>query len=205
MDELDHWRVCDELSVREAALLFAGVDPAGEAGAYCEDSKVHERPRGYEAAKSGITSALRRGSIKGQFVPDYDTDINGNLSGEIPGTVDLNASRVEVDSLKEWLFSRGVRSGFFFPATTDTPDYLDPDHARYSSKLAAAVKLWQAMEDDILLRGKAPTVAMREWLESRYRDLGLIWNGDMNKQGMEEVIKVANWKVTGGATATPGE
>jgi hypothetical protein len=205
MDDLDCWRVCEDLSVREAALLFAGVDPAGENGAYCEDWRPHQRPRGYEAAKSGIASALRRGAIRGHFVPLYDTDLNGSPSDEIPGTVDLNVSRVEVDSLREWLFGRGIRTGFFFPEKSDAPDYLDPNHPRYSAKLAAAVKLWQAMDDENLLRGKAPTVAMREWLESRYRELGLTWDGGMNNQGIADVVKVANWKVTGGATATPGE
>jgi hypothetical protein len=205
MDNLDCWRLCDELSIRDAALLFAGVDPSGEVGAYCEDMKVHERPKGYEAAKAGITAALRRGAINGTFFGQPDYDINGNQCGEIPGTVDLCASRVAVDSLREWLFERGVRTGFFFPAKNETPDYLDPEHPRYSAKLAAAVKVWRAMDDENLLRGKAPTNAMREWLESRYSELGLVWNGDMNKQGIDDVTKVANWKITGGATATPGE
>ncbi|WP_374479509.1 hypothetical protein [Zoogloea sp.] len=205
MEPLDYWRLLDEMSVKQAALLAVGVDPASEDGTCCEGWKPHERPSGYEAVKAGICVALMRGRIKGTFVPIYDYDINGNIVGEVPDSVDVDSAKVDVDSLRSWFSVRGFRPAFFFPETTDTPDYLDPSHSRYSSKLAAAVKLWQAMDDDNLLRGKAPTVAMREWLESRYRDLGLIWNGDMNKQGMDDVIKVANWKVTGGATATPGE
>lgn len=108
-------------------MLFAGVNPASECG-YCEGWQLHERPHGYEAAKSGIADALKRGAIKGEFVPLYDTDINGNPCGDIPGTVDLNVSRVEVDSLREWLSSRGVHTGFFFPMANDVPDYLDPNN-----------------------------------------------------------------------------
>ena len=203
MDELDCWRVCESLSVREAALLFSGVDPAGENGAYCEDWRPHERPHGYEAAKSGITDALKRGAIKGEFVPQYDTDINGNLCGEIPGTVDLNVSRVEVDSLREWLSRRGVRTGFFFPATNDAPDYLDPNNPRYAPKLAAAVRAWQAVTDT---GNKTPKQALAKWLREHAAEFGMTDDeGKPNETGIEEAAKMANWQPGGGAPKTPGE
>lgn len=47
---MDHWRLCDELSVLQAALLVIGEDPSKE-NAYAENWKLHERPAGYEAAK----------------------------------------------------------------------------------------------------------------------------------------------------------
>lgn len=205
MDRLDFWRLCDELSVMQAALLIAGVDPSGEDGAYCENWQPHERPVGYEAAKTAIGNALRSGKISGALIPFYEYDINGNIIGEVPDTIDIKLSRVDVDSLREWLISRGIRTGFFSPVKVDTPDYLDPEHNRYSAKLAAAVQAWMAMEDSNLLSGKAPRDAIVSWLETRYRDLGLVWNGDINRTGIEEVSKVVNWKPTGGAPKTPGE
>ena len=54
MEGLDYWRLCDELSITRAALLIAGCDP-GDGSAYAEDWDVHQRPLGYEAAKSAIT------------------------------------------------------------------------------------------------------------------------------------------------------
>ncbi|MNZ30542.1 hypothetical protein D3C78_478150 [compost metagenome] len=204
MDELDHWRLCDELSVIQAALLVIGVDPAGEVGAYCDGWQPHERPRGYEAAKAAIASALRRELISGELVPVFEYDINGNICGDVPGSIDLKESRVDVGSLRAWLGGRGFRSGFFFPDAERTPDYLDPAHPRYSAKLAAAVKVWQAMEDGNLLSGKSERGAMEEWLTSRYRELGLVWKGKINKTGIEDTAKVANWNDGGGAPRTPG-
>lgn len=191
------------MSVTRAALLIAGVDPSSEVGTCCEDLKPHERPKGYEAAKTAIINALRRQKISGSLVHEFDID--GNIIGDYPDSFDPMASHVEVESLREWLASRGIRTGFFFPARADTPGYLDPKHPRYSAKLAAAVRAWMAMEDENLLRGKAPRDAISSWLESRYQELGLVWNEDINRTGIEEVAKVVNWKPTGGAPKTPSE
>lgn len=120
MDDLEYWRLCGELSVMQAALLAVGVDPASEAGAYCEDWKPHERPRGYEALKTAIVSALRKGEIKGVLVPLYEYDINGNICDEVPGSIDIRDSNVEVTSVREWLASHGLArpSGFFSDPST---------------------------------------------------------------------------------------
>ena len=53
---MDHWRLCDELSVLQAALLVIGEDPSKE-NAYAENWKLHEGPAGYEAVKTAITKA----------------------------------------------------------------------------------------------------------------------------------------------------
>lgn len=118
MDELqhlEHWRYCRELNVLQAALLTIEIDPSSEQGAYCEEWKVHERPRGYEAVKTAIANALVRGEIKGRLIPLYEYDINtGNVIDELPGSVDLVSSRVEVGSLSEWFISAGKLPRFFF-------------------------------------------------------------------------------------------
>ena len=204
MEGLDFWRLCDELSIIQAALLLAGRDPGGGDG-YVENWDRDKRPIGYEAAKTAITNALRRGSINGELIPLYEYDINGNQCGVINDSVDIEDSRIEVESLRQWLVSRGIRTGFFFPLVSDSPDYLDPNHQRYAPKLAAAVKVWLAMEDENLMRGMAVKDAMSDWLTSRYKELGLVWDGAINNTGINEAVKVANWKPTGGATKTPGE
>jgi hypothetical protein len=102
-DDLDYWRLCDELSIYEAALLTAGHSPGKLSDV--ERRTTENRPRGYEAAKTAITNALRGGRIKGMVEPEYGSDINGN-DYPIAEKVGLN-SRVEVDSLKQWLASRG--------------------------------------------------------------------------------------------------
>lgn len=210
-----HWRLCDELSVKNAALLAVGVDPASAEGSLCEGWQVHERPHGYEAAKHAFSNALRNGRIEGSNceVPEYD--FNGNEVGSIPGTTDIDRSIVERDSLVLWLASRGVSGGFFFPdpQVSTAPEYLDPQHPRYSDKLAAAVMVWQAMEDENLRRGKSLVTAMKDWLETRYKEFNLVHDhdnpksnykaGDRNDGAIRQVAQVANWLTKGGPPPTP--
>ena len=112
------------------------------------------------------------------------------------------SSRVEVESLKEWLASRGFRRGFFFPERTETPDYLDPGNSRYAPKLAAAVRAWQAVTDPA---GRHPKQALAKWLRENAAEFGLTDDeGKPNETGIEEAAKVANWQPGGGAPKTPG-
>lgn len=201
MESLDYWRLCDELSIIQAALLLAECDPSGEAG-YAENWQVHERPRGYEAAKTAIANAFRREAIKGRLIPNFEYDINGNQCGEIDDSINLVESRVDVESLRQWLAGRGVRTGFFFPTATDTPDYLDPTNPRYAPKLAAAVQAWLAVTDP---GGKHPKQALMKWLREHAADFALSdEEGKPNETGIDEVAKVANWQPGGGAPKTPG-
>ncbi len=139
MDGLDYWRLCDQLDIVQAALLVCGHDPSIDQS-YVEEWTPDNRPPGYEAAKTAISNALRDGSIEGCWIPLIDEGIGVNLAVQI----DQTGSRVEVESLRSWLADRGFHTGFFFPTTTDAPDYLDPDHPRYAPKLAAAVIGWRA-------------------------------------------------------------
>jgi hypothetical protein len=133
MEGLDYWLLCDELSIIQAALLVAGEDPSATAS-YVEQWEASKRPPGYEAAKTAITNALRKGLLKGQLNSQYVYNDNGFATETIPGTVDLNESYVEVAALQAWLASRGFRSGFFFPEAMGAPDYLDPEHPQSSVK-----------------------------------------------------------------------
>jgi hypothetical protein len=197
---MDVWRWCDELTVMQAALLANDLDPSVKF-CYVEFWEIHKRPSGYEAAKHAITRALKSGKIKGEVIPKTHSDEYG-----VEGDVDATTSNVDVESLKTWLETeRGVRPAFFFPAVESKtiPDYMNPKHSRYSPKLAAAVRVWQAMEDENLLRGKPVLSAMTDWMETRYKDLELIWKSKINKTAISECAKIANWKTEGGATKTP--
>lgn len=200
----DVWRWCDELTIMQAALLANGIDPGIE-GCHVESLDIDKRPGGYEAAKHAITRALKSGKVKGEVFSEMSSDWNGN-EFEKEGTVDVQRSIIDVESLKTWLeVERGVRPAFFFPTVESKtiPDYMNPKHLRYSPKLAAAVKVWQAMEDENLLRGKPVMSAMNDWMEMRYKELELIWKGEINKTAIAECAKIANWKTEGGATKTP--
>lgn len=198
---LSYWRLCDELSVIQAALLITGRDPSKESE-YVETHEMHNRPHGYEAAKTAIANALRRDAIKGQLIPVFEHDINGNPCGAIEDSIDRAESRVEVESLRVWLKSRGIRTGFFFPDATDAPDYLDPQNPRYAPKLAAAVMAWQATKDT---NGRTPKQALAKWLREHAAEFSMTdEDGKPNETGIEEAAKVANWQPGGGAPKTPG-
>lgn len=204
MESLDYWRLCDELSVIESALLIAGCDPSIDAG-YVEGWDREKRPLGYEAAKTAISNALRRGSINGRLVPTYERDINGSTCGIAEDAIDLAGSRVEVESLRQWLAGRGLKTGFFFPQERDFGDYLNPRHPRYAPKLAAAVQAWRATGDASATSGKSPKQALMKWLREHAADFGMTdEDGKPNDTGIEEAAKVANWQPTGGAPKTPG-
>jgi hypothetical protein len=204
MQGLDFWRLCDELSIVQAALLIAGSDPSSD-GEYVEGWSPESRPIGYEAAKTAISSALRRGTIKGQLVPHFEHDINGYYCGAIEGSINVKSSQVEVESLRAWLRGRGLQTGFFFPKMEVAQDYLDSHHPRFAPKLAAAVLAWLATASESATRGKSPKQALTKWLREHASEFGLTDDdGKPNETGIEEAAKVANWQPSGGAPKTPG-
>lgn len=199
-EDLSYWRLCDELNVIQTALLITGNNPSGDSG-YAEHWDMHNRPTGYEAAKTAIANALRRNAIKGRLIPVFEYDINGNQCGVIEDSINLVESRIEVESLRGWLRSRGFRTGFFFPDATDAPDYLDPRNPRYAPKLAAAVMAWQSTNN---LNGKSPKQALMKWLREHAAEFSMTdEDGKPNETGIEEAAKVANWQPGGGAPKTP--
>jgi hypothetical protein len=199
MNGLDYWRLCDELSIKEAALLLCDKDPTDFEDV--ENWKPEERPMGYDAARNAIIRALIRKEIEGTHVPRYETDINGNVLCEFEGSCNIEASLVTFDSVGAFLMRRGFRSGFFTSAAPTSADYLDTDHMRYAPKLAAAVRAWQAVTD---VDGMTPKKALCKWLREHAAEYGLSDDeGKPNETGIEEIAKVANWQPGGGAPRTP--
>jgi hypothetical protein len=244
MEDLDYWRLCDELTVRQAALLIVGISPTGEIGANCDNWQIHERPVGYEAAKAALSYAILSGKLpatirrsawergwdeepgdgehytKSVHIFSSDLTLAGcpELREGIPGQSiqtrgviyraepDWNLTTVAVDDLRLWLSRRGFKTGFFFPESTNTPDYLDPQQPYYASKLAAAIDAWQAVTaDPELLRGVTAKQAIMKWLRKNADRYGLTKDdGNPNELGIEEVAKIANWDIKGGAPKTLG-
>ena len=203
MEALDYWRLCDELTIHQAALLVAGVDPTGYRD--IEQKIPSDRPIGFDAAKHAITNALRRGDIKGEIVEEAEYDSFGHPQGIVPGSIDPATSRVQVDALRAWLRGRGLRSGFFFPDVEDAPDYLNKNHPRFAPKLAAAVHAWLAATGVSDANGRSPKQTLLKWLRENAANLKMTdEEGVVNETGIEEIAKVANWQPGGGAPKTPG-
>ncbi len=208
MEEVDYWRLCEELNIVQAALLIAGEDPSSEHG-YVENWELHERPKGYEAAKTAISNALLQNRISGTLVPLFEHDMNGNPCDPIDDSIDFNESRIEVDSLRDWLSTRGLHTGFFFPTDNEQPDYLDPQNCYYAPKLAAAIHAWLAVTTDpkYLNNGKHVKQNLENWLLSHAAEFDLIKDdGEINADAIKnQISKVANWKDKGGAPKTPSK
>ena len=193
MQSLDFCRLCDELSIVQAALLIAGSNSSGDAE-YVEGWSPEKRPIGYEAAKTAISNALRRSAIKGQLVPLFEHDFHGSCDA-IEGSIDIKSSRIEVESLRAWLSGRGLRTGFFFPEKAVAQDYLDPKHPEFAPKLAAAVCAWLATASESATSCKSPKQALTKWLRVHASEFGLTDDdGKPNETGIEETAKVANWQ-----------
>ena len=205
MEDLDYWHWCEDLSILEAALLCVGIDPSSEIGSNCINCAPSERPKGFEAAKTAIFNAFSRNIIEGIVVPEQDTDINGN-SYALSDTVSLH-SKVNVESLLKWLTNKSIKPKFFFPNTTDAPDFLDTNHPHYSSKLAAAISAWQAVSKDVTYKnnGKTTKQNLINWLTSHAAEFNLIKeDGEININAIENQVSiVANWDTSGGAPKTP--
>jgi len=233
IDGMDYWRLCDDLSVVQAALLIVGRDP-GTIDSRVESLPVHERPIGYQAVRTALCkdilegrlgAKLRDSELEGDPLGEW-TVFEGIVIDELPLAIhrsgagesahrrgdgdqeepDWSRTTVSVVDLRAWLNVRGFKSGFFFSGSVGTPGYLDPKNERYAPKLAAAVHAWLALDDPKKLGGRSPKAALRMWLNEHAAELSLTKkDGSRNKEGIEDVATIANWKPEGGSPTTPGK
>jgi hypothetical protein len=196
---LDLWRLHDELTIVQAAILICDcekIDLYSQVEGWPDDKK----PPGYLAIKMALIKAVERNEIEGSFGCKID-EIYNEYQGfiQVQGPLDPENSKVNVESLRKWLNQKGI-TGFFQPEVkSDIPDYLDNKHKHYAPKLAAAIGAWEAVnKNPQLLRGKSAKQAMINWLEKNAEQFGLTnEEGKLNELGIEEVAKVANWQKGG--------
>ena len=91
MEPLDYWRLCDHLTLVQAALLILDIDPAG-VEEYLADWEPHKLPTGYSAVYAALGAAVQSGRLNHPF-----------------------GIKIRVADLREWLVERRVKSKFFFP------------------------------------------------------------------------------------------
>lgn len=212
MDELESWRLCDELTVVQAALLISGLNPADFP--YVMTWEEHKKPEKFSAAFASLCHAILGNRLPATLriphEPVWDDSIDNYVSCEV-GDPNWEKTTVFVEDLQNWLRSRGIKTGFFFPQPSDTtasplPGYLNPTHSHYASKLAAAIAAWHAVDaNPELTKGKTVKQAMKKWLEKNATQFKLLVkdDGTLNAEGIEETAKIANWDDKCGAPKTP--
>ncbi len=202
------WHLHDHLTVEQAAALIAGYDPASVENCWGDSNFAQNHPKLY-IVREALVNAIKKGKLKADVVATghyVHVRYVGNESEgywEPVDEISTSGTLIELEELKRWLTSRGIRSGFFFPDSPgEVPGYLDQKHPRYAPKLAAAIRAWEAVEEP---RGRRPRQALEKWLREHAAEFGLT-NEDGNpiEKAIEEMSKVANWEPKGGAPKTPG-
>lgn len=227
----DLWNLCEDFSVTDAAALIAGYNPSMVER--CANDTFFDRvfPR-YEIALLALTNSIKNKKLaaavrfaareyghadqmadieysESEYVQSFgstaedDERLATDHSCFYKPFPNWKLSTVSRDDLVPWLSRRGVRTGFFFSDASDAPDYLDPCNPRYSKKLAAAVRAWQAVTNP---GGKSPKQALEKWLREHAGEFGLTDDeGNPVTAAMTECSTVANWQTGGGAPKTPSE
>jgi hypothetical protein len=194
MNPIDFWKSCDDLRVCDAALLVMGCNPSDHSA----NNAVYNAPKGYDAVSHAIVSDLESGKIEGkkQYI-DNEGYSEDNLLDEMRSTV-------SVESLKQWMQFKGLTMHFFFFPDATPSAILDPNHPRYSPKLAATTRAWEALDTDEDLNGKTPKQAAQIWLRKHAQEFGLSdEDGKLAESVIDNLAKIVNWQTQGGAPKTP--
>lgn len=185
-----YWRYSETLTARDAIFLLLDEEPTKHLRIEDGDDEIWMLPDGFLAIRNAIMGALASGAIVGELVPK-STWVDSCNEVDVPNTINLIRSVVNVASFKYWCLSMGHRGGYFFPdSDSGTPEYLNPLNKNYSQHLAYAIQAWEAMQiDGAIQRGKTPKNTMIEWLEQF----------ELSVEAKERIATVVNWKKGGSA------
>jgi hypothetical protein len=196
MDTIERWKLADELTVYQIALLIAGYDPAEFVRDYHDQWPEHIR-QDISPYLSAVKNAARSGRLSLTAVKYENTYASDDT--------DWAESTVNIDSLCDWLKARNFHDGFFVSTAGQVEKIADQSNEFHAPKLAAAVRAWtEVTADPEACNGKSPKKALEIWLRKNANEYGLTSkDGSPNELGIEEICKVANWKLAGGASPTP--
>jgi hypothetical protein len=214
LKSLAPWRVCEQLSVFQAALLILKTDPAQTSE---DEIDAWRLPHGFIQIFTALKGAILSGKLTATIRNDPSYGVlnippdsmaqfqEGGVQRLYRVVPDWYGTLIVVTDLREWLVGRGIKSEFFFPDGLPNADYLNPSDSCFSPKLYAAIAAWIAVKSDrSLTRTKSVKSALSIWLNQHAAQYGLTkGDGTPNKQAIEEVAKVANWVPKGGAPKTP--
>lgn len=191
------WLLAHEVSIVEAALLTLGIEPQGNSDSV-EDAADIMLPKGYMAARDAIVGAISNGFVVGKL---SQKQVEGAIGGKLTNFTrnDYHHSKVELESLREWLGKKGYHSSFLTPVAVRPSGFRDPGHPRYAPKLAAVVEAWEQFDENSKRPG-TPKQKLVVWLRENASRFGLTnEDGYPSETAITELAKVANWETRGGA------
>ena len=197
MDPIERWKLADELTIYQIALLIAGYDPAE-----FESDQPGHWPNNVRQDISPFLNAVKNAARSGKLV---FTCVKYESNTYSIDDTNWDNSTINIESLCEWLRLRNFPDGFFISKEDRVDKIEDASNEFYAPKLAAAVRAWnEVTADPEALNGKTPKKALEIWLRKHANEYGLTGkDGNPNELGIEEICKVANWKPAGGASPTP--
>ena len=194
MDQIARWKLAEELTVYQIALLLAGYNPS--------EFSIDRYDDWDDQVKKDIAPFVT--SIRHAVSSDKIAATIARYGQYGDEGVDWDTTTISIASLCEWLISRNYHDGYFVYEEAQVDKLADPLGEFYAPKLAAAVRAWKEVTADPEARnGKTSKKALEIWLRKHANEYALTGkDGNPNELGIEEICKVANWKPAGGASPT---
>lgn len=183
------WETAEVATVREAACLLGGVDPAK----YRESNRV--LPRDAEAYETALLRSIQINKLKPLAAWTFNED--GRLepvawSDIGPHTLLANATTVMTSDLAAWADRHGITQ--YWRAASAAPAALDL--SKLPPELRAALEAFEAVHGNPkATEGRSPKSALMAWLQKN--------RSDLSAGAIDRIATVANWRPTGGAPKTP--
>ena len=182
------WRLMDWYTLPEAAYLAINIDPS-------ETQLTDEQRKNVEISIAALGRAAAADSESAKIQLHTVLDSNWGYYPE------ENQTKLHADWVRDFLSSKGITTGFFFPeADKETDAFRDPNHEHYSAELHLAVMAWEALESERIFP-KGPKQAISDWLDEHSKD----WPAEKRPgpKATERIKTMVNWKKEGGANKTP--
>ena len=190
------WKLTHMATVADATLVALGHEPKRIFGDVCEPPE-DDQPKDYLALKIAILNSVGKGDLPGHLIT-----WNGSIPPRYPFDVmmcDPTKSIVQITPLFSWLETQGFRTGPLLSNAAKVQGVRDPNHPRYSSKLAAAIAAWEAFPEIAPGPGTAKQ-KLHIWLCQHAAEFGLVdEKGRTRDSVIKEVSIIANWATMGGA------
>ncbi|WP_273789555.1 hypothetical protein [Bartonella sp. ML70XJBT] len=204
---LELWRLLKKLTISQAALLIAGLNPGK-----CRFVNKIEPEKGDIYEGNVLLSLENTANFRAVYHAIVQAGKDHRLTIEwsyynFQDFIDADSSHVPVEDLKEWLLSYGQRPAFFFPKNDsgDIQDqkyaFQDPNHPRYAPKLAAVVAAWEVVHK--AAPSKTVKGTLMKWLREHAIQYKLVDDDNLPREKLiEELASVANWETRGGVPKT---